>query len=111
MAGRERLAAVLAKRPADRLAWTSLVDQATLSALPEALRGLSPLDFYRHIGCDAFVLNVLGEDLIIFGCLDPTVFIAGPVEAIGPTLDTLITPRLRRPNFVLRAYPDRPKAR
>ncbi|MFC1452971.1 uroporphyrinogen decarboxylase family protein [Verrucomicrobiota bacterium] len=46
-------------------------------------------------------LDVLGEDLIIFGCLDPTIFAAGDVAGIGPALDALITPRLRGANFVL----------
>lgn len=46
-------------------------------------------------------LDALGEDLIIMGCLDPTVFAAGPVSDIGPALDRLITPRLRRSPFVL----------
>ena len=39
MTGRERLTAVLSKRPKDRLAWTTLVDNATLALLPEELRG------------------------------------------------------------------------
>ena len=51
-------------------------------------------------------LDAIGEDLIILGCLDPTVFVAGPVEAIGPALDRLITPRLRRSNFILHPTAD-----
>ena len=46
-------------------------------------------------------LDVIGEDLIIIGCLDPTIFISGPVDNISPALDQLITPRLREANFVL----------
>ena len=46
-------------------------------------------------------LDVLGDDLVIFGILDPSIFISGPAGDIEPALDTLYTPRLRRSNFVL----------
>lgn len=46
-------------------------------------------------------LDALGEDQIIIGILDPSIFISGPVEEIGPALDALYTDRLRRANFVL----------
>lgn len=51
-------------------------------------------------------LDALGEDLIILSCLDPSVFISGKVEDIGPALDRLITPRLRRSAFALGTYAD-----
>ncbi len=57
MTGRERLNAVLHKQPTDRLPWTTLVDQATLSLVPENRRGNGGLDFYKHLGCDIFMLN------------------------------------------------------
>jgi len=60
MTGRERLNAVLHKQPKDRLPWTTLVDDATLSLLPEELGGNGGLDFYRHLGCDIFMLNGWG---------------------------------------------------
>jgi len=46
-------------------------------------------------------LDVLGEDLIIIGVLDPTIFALGPVEEIASALDALYIPRLRRANFIL----------
>ena len=46
-------------------------------------------------------LDVMGEDLIIIGVLDPSIFVSGPVEQIAPALDELYTPRLRRANFIL----------
>ena len=46
-------------------------------------------------------LDVLGEDQIIIGVLDPTIFLLGPVEEIASALDALYTPRLRRANFIL----------
>ena len=55
--GRERLEAILHRQPADRLSWTTLVDDATLSALQESLDVRGELDFYRKIGCDIFLLN------------------------------------------------------
>ena len=57
MTGRERLNAVLNKQPTDRLSWTPLVDNASLSLAPEELRGNCGIDFYRHLGCDIFMLN------------------------------------------------------
>ena len=46
-------------------------------------------------------LDVIGEDLIIIGVLDPSIFISGPVEEIAAALDSLYTPGLRRANFIL----------
>ncbi|HPU85474.1 MAG TPA: uroporphyrinogen decarboxylase family protein [Candidatus Latescibacteria bacterium] len=57
MTGRERLQAILRKQPKDGLAWTTLVDNATLGLLPEHLRGNGGIDFYKHLGCDVFLLN------------------------------------------------------
>jgi hypothetical protein len=57
MTGRERLQAVLRKQPKDRLPWTTLVDNATLALVPPDLRGNGGIDFYKHIGCDIFLLN------------------------------------------------------
>ena len=57
MTGRERLSAVLRKQSKDRLPWTTLVDNATLALLPEELRGNGGIDFYKHLGCDIFLLN------------------------------------------------------
>ena len=52
MTGRERLQAILQREPADRLSWTTLVDDTTRSPMPDGARALPVLDFYRHIGCD-----------------------------------------------------------
>jgi hypothetical protein len=60
MTGRERLNAIMHRQPADRLAWTTLVDSATLNALPEPLGRQDSLAFYRHLGCDIFLLNGWG---------------------------------------------------
>ena len=46
-------------------------------------------------------LDVLGEDAIIIGTLDPTIWVLGPVDGIGPALDRLFTPRVRRAHFNL----------
>ena len=74
------------------------------------------LDLIVETGCDGIhaltppptggtpwedALDVIGEDLIIFGVLDPSIFASGPVDGIGPALDQLITPRLREANLVL----------
>lgn len=51
-------------------------------------------------------LDILGEDLILFGCLDPTLFASGDIRRIPAALDMLITPRLRESNFVLSPMAD-----
>ncbi|MHB9134538.1 MAG: uroporphyrinogen decarboxylase family protein [Armatimonadota bacterium] len=60
MTGRERLTALMDGRPTDRLAWTTLVDENTLGALPAELRGMSCLDFYRYLRCDVLMLSGWG---------------------------------------------------
>lgn len=46
-------------------------------------------------------MDVIGEDLIIIGVLDPTIFILGPLEGIASALYALYTPRIRRANLIL----------
>lgn len=60
MNGRERLTALMQGQQTDHLAWTALVDDRTLSILPETLRSRGGLDFYRYLGCDIFLLNGWG---------------------------------------------------
>jgi len=75
----------------------------------------------RETGCDGIhaltpppvgntpwdlALDVLGEELIIIGVLDPATFVSQPVEGIAPALDRLYTPRLRAANVVLTAAAD-----
>lgn len=60
MKGRDRVTAILNKQKIDRLVWTTLVDANTLSGLPDDMQGMSGIDFYRHIGCDIFLLNGWG---------------------------------------------------
>ena len=38
--------------------------------------------------------------------MDPTLFVGGPVDGIGPGLDAAITLRLREANFVLCLFAD-----
>ena len=52
MTGRQRLTNILNKKPIDRLAWTTLIDDIARSPMSEDVRNLHPFDFYRHIGCD-----------------------------------------------------------
>ena len=79
------------------------------------------LDLIKETGCDGIhaltpeptgdtpweeALDVIGDDLIILGILDPSVFISGPIEAIPAALDEMITPRLRESHFVLHPAAD-----
>lgn len=74
------------------------------------------LDLIKQTGCDGIhfltplptgdtpwedALDAIGEDLIIIGCLDPSIFILGEVDRIPSSLDALLTPRLRESHFVL----------
>jgi hypothetical protein len=63
MTGRERITAILNKQPADKLSWTTIVDGHTLNNLPEDLRGMSVVDFFRYIGSDIFLLNCWGMNI------------------------------------------------
>ncbi|HOJ30789.1 MAG TPA: uroporphyrinogen decarboxylase family protein [bacterium] len=51
-------------------------------------------------------LDVLGEDTIIISALDPSVFILSNIEEISVALDKIVTPRLRKANFVLGVFAD-----
>jgi hypothetical protein len=51
-------------------------------------------------------LDVLGDDMMILGALDPTIWVAGPIGEIGNALDALYTPRLRNANFILCPFAD-----
>ncbi|MCE5238010.1 hypothetical protein LLH23_05915 [bacterium] len=52
MTGRQCLESILRHETPPRLCWTTLVDSLTRSVMPEPVRSLPVLDFYRHIGCD-----------------------------------------------------------
>lgn len=60
MTGRERLTNIIDKKPIDKLAWTTLVDDKSRSAMPKEIREMPVLDFYRHIGCDVFQFGNYG---------------------------------------------------
>ena len=60
LTGKQRLNAVLHGQPSNRLAWTTLVDRATLDIMPPELSGNSGLDLYRHLGCDILLLDSWG---------------------------------------------------
>ena len=60
MTGRKRLHCILNRQPADRLSWTTLVDDVTRSAMPPEVHRLSPIEFYRSIGCDIVQLGNYG---------------------------------------------------
>lgn len=66
-------------------------------ALTPPTTGNTPWELY---------LDVVGEEQIIIGCLDPSVFEMIPLAQVGPALDRLITPRLRRSRFVLACFAD-----
>ena len=60
MNGRKFLHRILNRQSPDRLLWTTLVDDVTRSVMPDEVRRLSALEFYRHIGCDIVQLGNYG---------------------------------------------------
>ncbi|MBI3920202.1 MAG: hypothetical protein HY318_02195 [Armatimonadetes bacterium] len=71
MTGRERLTNLINRKPVDRLAWTTLIDDQSRALMPETIRALSPLDFYRFVGCDVLQFGNYGlpaEDQVAGAC-------------------------------------------
>jgi len=60
MTGKQRLTALLFNKPKDRIPWTTLVDDITRSVMPEDIRNMHVMDFYRYIGCDIFQFGNYG---------------------------------------------------
>ena len=54
MNGRERINNILDGKSIDRISWTTIADEVTRSEMPDHLRNMPLLEFYRHIGCDVF---------------------------------------------------------
>ena len=93
MTGRERLHRILNRQPVDRLSWTTLVDDVTRSGMPDEVRRLSPMEFYRSIGCDILQFGNYG--------LSADVVVPQPSRLISPDVkceietedDALVTRR------------------
>ena len=79
MTGRERLLAVLHRQPTNRLCWTALVDDTTRSAMPEPVRELPMIEFYRHLGCDIFCFGNFG--------LPPETRFVPPCQRVTPHVE------------------------
>jgi hypothetical protein len=52
MTGKERLNRILRRDSGNTASWTTLVDRKTLVEMPENVREMTSLEFYKHIGCD-----------------------------------------------------------
>jgi hypothetical protein len=65
MTKRECLINTICGRPSEKMAWTTIIDETTRSQMPENLRSMPLIDFYRHIGCyiDIFGSYGLPEDI------------------------------------------------
>jgi len=80
MTGRERLLSILGNAPTDRVAWTTLVDDTTRSAMPPSVREMPVLDFYAHIGCDVLQFGNYG--------LPPELRVPSPARLVTPPIET-----------------------
>lgn len=76
MKGRQLLHRILNRQPVDRLSWTTLVDDVTRSVMPEDVRRLSPIEFYRLIGCDILQLGNYG--------LTQDLWVPSPARLVSP---------------------------
>lgn len=74
--GRDSLKCILRRETPPRLCWTTLVDDRTRSVMPEAIRALSPFDFYRTIGCDILQFGNYG--------LPPELQVPSPARQVAP---------------------------
>jgi len=79
MTSKERLLAVFHRQPTDRLCWTALVDDATRSAMPAAIRELPMIEFYRHLGCDILCFGNFG--------LPPETCFVAPCRRVTPDVE------------------------
>ncbi|MBM4032493.1 MAG: hypothetical protein FJ291_12005 [Planctomycetes bacterium] len=80
MTGRQRLLTILSGRPPDRVAWTTLVDDTTRSAMPPRIGEMPVLDFYRHIGCDILQFGNYG--------LPRELRVPSPARLVAPPIET-----------------------
>ena len=98
MTGRERLTAIMHREPIGQLSWTTLVDDATLDGLPASMEGMSGLDFYRHLGCDIFLLNGWRTG---HGFASPTLDLGTDVESTSSREGRRVVQQLRSSDGVL----------
>jgi hypothetical protein len=87
MNGRTRLLNMLHGQPKVGLSWTSLVDDTTCSVMPQALRDMPTIEFYKYIGCDIHYPQPTRAELFAF-------------------LEQIYTLRLREGNFSLAIVAD-----
>ena len=62
MNGKKRINNILRKKRSGALCWTTLLEPQTIKCMPGLAGGLSPLEFYRHIGCDIMQFGTYGLD-------------------------------------------------
>ncbi len=51
-------------------------------------------------------LDILGQDTIIIGALDPSVFLLSKIQEIPARLDSLVKEKLKKANFILGVFAD-----
>jgi hypothetical protein len=89
---KQKILELIAGRNPGALSWSTIIDQyAVIESLPERLSGATPLDFYRHIGCDIFIFGGLGlkESGLAYGMpystVNPDIRITREMTADGLT--------------------------
>lgn len=79
------------------------------------------LHLIKNTGCDGIhaltppptgdtpwelAMDILGQDIVIIGALDPSVFLLSKLQDIPLLLDSIITERLKRAHFILGVFAD-----
>ena len=68
MTGKERINNILQKKSGNSICWTSLLEPQRMKDMPEGVKNLSPIEFYRHIGCDTMFLGTGGCEGVFSPC-------------------------------------------
>ena len=90
MTGKDRINRLLRREPGVSPGWTTLVDPPTIRAMPDEVKALSPLQFYRHVGCDILQFGGYGMEGVTTPCrlVQPEVAVETLAQADGTVLVT-----------------------
>jgi hypothetical protein len=96
--GKVELNKILGNRKPDRLSWTVLADTVSLSIMPDSIRKLNPLEFYKHIGCDIVQFGNYGVDQLDFAVKPPYSLVNNSIETMIEVMENdVIETRLISP--------------
>lgn len=92
MTRRNRLLNLLDGRGIDRPVWTTLIDQATRANMPNLIKEMDHLEFYRYISCDVLQFGICG--------LRNAESLATPCHLVSPGVETIYSMNLDGSVFI-----------